>query len=385
MKNSNSRINRRVRQKRFFRKVRSKLKKKIRNGGVLSKATIRIYNLQRNRYWKQERAFESFIIEIPEHFCFLSDHESTIKFLRNLKDNLKKLGPRSLFISHENTKVIGLSASFSFDYEIENYLQKWKSRKLKLNISGKISQDREVNNFLLAFGLFKMLRIKPSKSSKMYDLDYLDKYISYKNDSSVEIVDKKAQASIGLTDYFDKCLRLNGKVIETKVRATLIDAFGELLGNAEEHCGETSPRWFVRGCYEKHSHYCKFAIINYGISIYESMSREGSTCSKSVSMFVKKWKKRTSGVKENIMSILNKNPNMEPLWNLMAIQEGISSKRTAFGSKGSTRGHGLMDVIEYISSIKDDKGVAEIAIISGGSKILIDFSYPIAKINIGQE
>lgn len=76
---------------------------------------------------------------------------------------------------------------------------------------------------------------------------------------------------------------------------------------------------------------------------------------------------------------------MEPLWNLMAIQEGISSKRTAFGSKGSTRGHGLMDVIEYISSIKDDKGVAEIAIISGGSKILIDFSYPIAKINIGQE
>jgi hypothetical protein len=372
--------------KRLFRKLRSKLKKRIKNGARLNNKTLRKYHLNINTHNKSHKKIKHSnnwrTLKIPRIFCFISDHESVFQFFKYFNNIFDSKKPKNIHIDHTETEEIGLSASYIFDMMINVYLRKWRDKKYSIEIKGITSNIRDINNFLLSFGLLSKYKFADPMPEGFVDPDYKLKYETFKYSGSSNYSYLKGNAASGLSEYFKKCLKYNNYILSDEGQAFLADVFGEIIGNAEEHSSKDSGEvfWNVLGCYNKDTSYCSFSIINYGNTIYESLSNPNSTSAeviKSVNDIINSNKSYLGQIKE-----LFTKDHEEPIWNAMALQDGISSKRTLKG-KASTRGQGLMDVIDFIGNLKSEKDLAQIVMISGKSKILIDYEYRIQYKEVG--
>jgi len=217
-------------------------------------------------------------------------------------------------------------------------------------------------------------------STENIDLDYKKNYRTVKFTGESLHTYQKSVASVKLTEYFDQCFKDNNLELKEDAKTNLIDVFGEIIGNAEEHCGIANGMWHVLGCYNKEKHECGFSIINFGKTIYDNLSDKSSTSA----VIIRKINKIMDSQRPFLKQIygLFSDQYEEPIWNIMALQDGISSKRTESGP-GSTRGQGIMDVLDFIEVVKAPKNGAKIAIVSGNSTILIDYKYPIIHKEIG--
>lgn len=386
MKNR-KKIEKHVAEKRYYRRLRSKYKRRLRNGAHLSNSFLKKYHLNKtqNRYRTigkyGHKKLQLLQIDIPERFSFTTDAEKTTSFLKKTNEQLAGDEPFNLFINHENTSEIGLGASFIFDQAIKSYILYWRQYRVHINLSGKVSKSKAVNNFLLSFGLLDELgMVHHSLFPDRADIDYKEKYITYKKVGSSTQKYAAGNASTELTQYFDSCLCENGFRIAEAAKSNLVDCFGEIIKNAEEHAGTKTTIWHVLGCYDKETHLCSFAIINYGMSFYESLANPESTA--------KEVLERVQRIVYSHIGFLRKlgivRENYEELiWTMMALQDGISSKRSATGVS-STRGQGIMDVIEFIDAIRSAQKETNLAILSGKSLVQIDFTYPILNKTVGK-
>lgn len=385
-------------KRRAFRKKKSALKKHVLNGGTLTPKEQFKYRIKPKLKFKKfenfnrqellsqlyDERFPVYIIELPMTFCLIKEPESTLEFLNKQKTYLEKELPRNIFISHEKTVEVGLSASSIFDQMILNLKNHWRKDNIKLQVFGMSSRKKEVNNFLVSFGLLKKIGINPSQLHTAVDSDYKNKFAVYAEEGSKDRSHLKGMASAGLAKYFDTCLRHTGHLLKPKGYTNLVDAIGELLGNAEEHAERTKEEvvnWQVYGCFEKDTNHARFAIINSGLSIFESLSNEASTSREvleKIEGVVLSHRSVGKKISDGVNELLFDQKTVEPIWNVMALQEGISSKRTQ-DEEGRTRGRGLMDVLDFFSELHTNNKDANIVIISGHSHIDIDFSYPVIK------
>ncbi|NTU49809.1 MAG: hypothetical protein HGA87_02775 [Desulfobulbaceae bacterium] len=357
---------------------------KLLRGGRVSKRTEKKYHLKTNPYLKEykKQSLETYSIKVPKHFCFLVDPQGTSDFLASLKKLLNKK-PRNYYIDHTETETIGPSPSYLFDELIKGEIEFWRAKKIRINVGGEISKTKKVNNFLLACGLLKSLKITAKVFSKdRVDWDYANKYLTFDYCGNKK---SSLHSSIGasrLVDYFNKCFNHNSFELTEFAKSELIGTIAEIIGNAEEHCGNEEGEWVVLGAYDKDEHICRFSILNKGRSIYESLSSKDSTAAE---------------VLEEVQSIIIKhkpiwekagrvfrNEDEETIWNVMALQDGISSKRTASGT-GNSRGQGIMDVLEFVDTVKAGDGGAIICLLSGKSVIKIDYEYPIIEKAVGPQ
>lgn len=377
--------------KRAHRKVRSALKAKIARGSqfessVLSRYSLNAYGYKRERNKTKQELIAALFdsecppieIKVPKVFCFIQDSKKTLEFLESLDSILVGEATRNIFISHEDTEYIGLSASYIFDTRIKELRDHWRRKNIKMRLWGRVSNSKEVNNFLAAFGIFKELGIDTKKINNL-DWSYETKFKSFKRIHSKGNPVLKSNAATELTKYFDDCLRHVGGELTDEGVTYLVDSIGELLGNAEEHSG-VDKNWKILGCFEKATRHVKFAIVNSGLSIYETLASNEST-SRDVLTRIEKvlidQRSFLTRTKDLAMRV-SEEEIIEPIWNVMALQEGISSKRTE-DSEGRTRGKGMMDVLDFISEIHQHHEDACIVIISGHSRILIDYEYPILR------
>ncbi|MDD4954488.1 MAG: hypothetical protein PHP17_00395 [Candidatus Omnitrophica bacterium] len=373
-------------KKLFFREIRSRLKRRLSRKARLPRVIKIKYHLY-NRYYVEKKAqrarkLEVCTIEIPEKFCFFSNPVVTNEFFEKLNTIFKRRKPRDIFITHENTKEISLSASYLFDRIIKEERNYWQKKGIFIRLSGKISRLKKVNDFLLSFGILNELGINAEKfSADIVDFDYKDKYFTIKIDGSRLNPTNKGKASEELAEYFNNCLRHNGFEMNIATKSSLIGIIGEIIGNAEEHCGNNEGKWHALGCYDKDEHNCSFAIINYGKTFYENLSDEKSTAAEVIAR-VKAIIDKQKPLWEKVKGKIFQSQDEEAIWTVMALQDGISSKRTEFG-QGSTRGQGIMDVLTFIDAIKSPKKAAEIYLISGHAEIIIDYTYPIVNKEVG--
>jgi len=380
-------IFKRIVSKHFFRKIRSRLKRKLYDGGVVARRIKRQYHLDSKNHYSDLKAFkqnklESKEIVIPKHFSFFRDPTGTSKFFKDLDKILSKHKPFKFFISHEKTEEIELAASFLFDQKIREYKIYWENYRIKINVSGKISDSKKVNNFLLSFGILNELGISAKTFSlEKVDLDYSDKYITRKLRGSKKIPSMLALASVSLIDYFDNCLKYNGLTLSRSTKTRLVESIGEIIGNAEEHCGNDIGHWAALGCYNKDDHNCSFAIVNYGKTIFENLSDATSTAAEVIHK-IEDVINQHRPILQKIHGLFFQKGHEEPIWNIMALQDGISSRRTAQG-RGRTRGQGIMDVLSFIEEVKAPGDSAEICLISGHSAIKIDYRYSIQNKLVG--
>lgn len=371
-------LKKKIDDKRNFRKIRSRLKSKLRRRANLPTLIKKKYNLlnYKHSHPKLMRAKERIEIIVPEVFCLMHDHEKAIKFLNEVEEQLKENPKSNLFVNHYNTKTIGLAASYLFDSKIKNYIEESRNIGYRISLIGKFSEDKDVNNFLVSFGLLNELDIKENYDRSRVDEDYGSKLLTYKISGSAIKPLKKGTASLGLSDYFNRCFNHNGFYIHAEALERISYAVSEIIGNAEEHAEENNKDWKVLGFYNKVNSTCSFAIVNYGCTVYESLSGRSST-SRDVLASIEK-------VINSHKSLLQKSKDLvkgvteECIWNVMALQDGISSKKPESG-KGSSRGQGLLEVLSFIDEIRDEGDTTEIDFISGSSKIRIDYEYPIVR------
>lgn len=372
--------------KRYFRSKRSEGKKLLRRGVEFNRSKLKKLNLKR---WKHAQSIERIDISalldqklnetlpvheirLPRVFCHLRNPKGTSNFLKELEDHLIKESPRRIFVNHEDVEEIGLAASWLFDELIANLRHRTHAASKKFYFQGKTSRDRNVNNFLAANGFIKKMNVATIKVQSAIDYDYWTKYQSSFKRGNKNRQELKGNASTELVEYFDKCLKNFRLKISMKGKRDLANAFSEIIGNAEEHV-EAVNDWFTLGCFEKHSKYANFAIINYGPSIYETLSSAESEAQKDISQ-IKDAVASHRSTFEKLGSLLGLDQNWEhPIWNVMALQEGISSKRYEDQIEPSTRGQGMMDFLQFISAVSDRSEDSEIVILSGYSHIKIDF------------
>lgn len=383
-------------KKRAFRKVRSRIKKNIRAGASPRKHVLSKYRLKRfrggsinalskmdliNRVIDQEIPLAE--IDVPKVLCFLRAPENTSKFLNDLNQRISTKEVQNINVIHRNTTEIGLSASWLFDEYIKSARNKYIAEKKKFHLRGTTSAIRRVNNFLMAFGFLKEMNIDKRWLKDTYDPDYKTKFKHFKAAGSKKITYRKGNACTELVNYFDNCLSYFHKKLTKDGREKLVDAFGEIIGNAEEH-GGTEVEWHVLGCFEKDTNYCNFAIINRGHSIYQTLSDAMSTTRPVLEKIEKVVLNHRNFLQKAEDFLLKDEKWIETIWNVMALQEGISSKRTE-DAEGDTRGQGMMDVLEFIAEIRAASADAQVAIISGHSYILVDYDYPIRRVHVGKQ
>lgn len=385
----------RYRKIRWYRRVRSRLKHRIRNGANVPRSVRQKYNLvgfvhgyrpssqsQQLSRWLQSEV-PRYEIVVPEIFCLYEDPEAALKFLQELDISLRAARPRNVFLSHRRTRKLDLAASWLFDLKIKELRDYWEKSGRKFFLGGEISDHHNVNRFLAAFGTLKQMGIDPLYFRHRIGSNNDDQFLLFHKTGSSTDPAAKGSVSIALTSYFDKSLRSSGKMLSNYGRGKLVDAFGEILGNAEEHPG-AGLEWTVLGCFDSKLLTVGFSILNDGMSIYQSLSDDKSTSKEvlsEVAEIIRANRPSYEKTIENIGSLFTPQKTDEPIWNVMALQEGISSKRTATG-EGSTRGQGLMDVIEFFTEVKGEEGY--ITVISGSSYILIDFKYPVTTFQVGQ-
>jgi len=377
---------RRMEYKRFRRKIASKIKKKRKNGGIPSNSTLVRYRLKKvkegyieRREWKTARKTRT--LKVPRNFSFRNDHNSVMVFLSELDEIMKSKTACNLKFSHEATESIGLVASFHLYSKLKTYEEHWRRKKIIISYSGKFSNHKSVNNFMLSFGLLKELGVKCPDNSESFDPDYLDKYFTYKRSGKRQRQSDKSVASAGLADYFAKCLRHLNREVSEEALATLTGAFGELIANVEEHSNTLERKWDVLGCFDKETRECKFAIQNIGISIYKNLYVYRKNPIENVSEIIEAMSlnRRMKRIKDNLARVLGAPSDEKELyWCLLAFQDGISSAETGPGD--APRGQGLMDVLEFMDEIRDRHAECEIVIISGRAKLILDFTYEVKKI-----
>lgn len=374
--------------KKGWRKKRSRLKRSFFHGSRLKKKEIIKYHL---RYFIKKKYFDPELLKyctfnklrnklypkkrlelvLPDNFSFIESHEETSKFLDDLERALSYKIPYDVDVVHQYTNNIDLAASHLFDEMIINYKDYWKKKRVFIRFAGNVSRtNKSVNNFLLAFGLLKRLGIKKI-SSDVIDHDYMEKYEIHKFAGRSDEEHLAGNASTQLADYFDSCLKHNGFKFKSRAKEKFAGTISEIICNAEEHGGENPVLWHTLGCYNKETHQCSFAIINSGKTIAETLRNSEHN---NVPQVIDD----KMGFFKRIKNYFNSSDNKETILNLIALQDGISSKRPdTFKGKASTRGQGLMTLLEYIDLIGTGDGDTIIAVLSGKSKLLIDFHYPI--------
>jgi hypothetical protein len=382
-------ILKRLELKRFRSRLRSKYIRKLRRGGKIDKLKAKKLHLYRkiSHYkkigtWSSQQKRNSYNITVPKIFDLSTEPELVLDFIDKLKKDLNHEAAYNIHIDHSKTERINLDASYLFDKIIKDYSEYWRKLHIKIKISGTASDNIDVNNFLLSFGLLAELNIiNHQLFPNLADRDYTSKYITYKKYGTSYKNYLAGNASTELVNYFDSCFRENQLRIKEDAKSSLVDCFGEIIKNAEEHSGKKPTEWVVLGCYTKSNHSCSFSIINYGNSFYESLADNKSTAQNVL--------KEVAAVIYNHNSFINKlmlNRELyeQAIYTYMAIQDGISSKRSESG-KASTRGQGIMDVMQFIDQIRNKNNQkTHLSIISGNTFLNIDYKYPLVEKKKGE-
>jgi hypothetical protein len=378
---------------RAFRRTRSSIKKKIRDGSIFDKRFLAKYHLRRYRAPKKQprdreqlvnelrdKKFSPYHVIVPKDFSFLDAPESTSSFLGKLGKDLNTKMIQNVKVFHEETRSIELSASWIFDNCIKSLREKCHAVEENFFLGGTTSSIRAVNNFLMANGFFREMGIGYAQIAKSVDFDYANKFKLFRKSGSKSVSHLKGNAATELVAYFNSCLNHLGKRLTKVGGGKLVDAFGEIIGNAEEHGGD-GVQWHVSGCFEKDTNYLNFSIINHGPSIYETLSDNKSTTKVTLEKIQKVVLSHRNVLAKSTDFLVKDERWIQTIWTVMALQEGISSKRT-LDEEGITRGQGLMDVLEFIKEASSTDN-PKLAIISGHSYILVDYEYPLTKEEIG--
>lgn len=303
-------------------------------------------------------------IVVPEVFSFTKEPEETIRTLQSIADIAFDNHIRSVFIDHSKCNVLDICASTVMDVLILAIKDKNRNRSYKIH--GQLSQNKKVNEILIASGIKKHLHLSESDIPGVECLPLLH------NESS----SKMAQS---ILEYLTRCLNSQSFSLKLEGRNKIAEMLSEVIDNCSQHA--KFHEWFALGHYSK-DRPCqgkvRLVIFNFGHTIYESF------------MDVKSEKKMYEYLKnkaKRLRDVYPDAPSEETLITLYALQDGIS--RFNHQDHQCDRGSGTIKLINIFQLIgrksnpKDKTAksclmsaeIPTMSITSGHTHILFDKKY----------
>lgn len=316
------------------------------------------------------RRGQSAHLKVPPIFCFLQDPEGALRFLGHLRRTLANQAIRSIHLDHKGCKHLGLDASVIMDTMLLEEQARRTRKKIRLYLSGTHPDDIGVKNMLRATGILRSINHPDSHLPDPEELRIIRCPTLRGDGKKPEASWTRDAAGTKIIEYFQKCLLLHNVELAPQGVAHMADLVTEALGNSEEHGGV----WYAIGFYvqrkDSDSGTCHLVLFNEGNTIYESMSAPNAS---------EEIKRRVSALAETHMKRgwFGFGPrvawDVEALWTLYALQQGVSSKL----HERPSRGNGTVEVISAFAELAGPG--RRMCILSGSSYILFDGQYSLGE------
>lgn len=329
--------------------------------------------------------------EVPEEFSLVDYPEEGFKFIQQVTAALILQKYPIINIDYGICKRADLGAQVFLDIILKDIISLYKRIKVikpsyvkVKEINGTNFKSEEIRKLLFSVGspAIHSKRSFVFKDIIPYKLCIHDREI---NGDPVKIREQKDLDTTTLVDYVLDCLKTLSRTLTPEKLDDLSTVIGEILINAEEH-STTKYRFSIGYFHEtnsngKHFGVFRLAILNFGKTIYEKFKDPNcpnkDVVEKMTSLSERYTKKSFFRSREF---------DEETLWTLYALQDGVTSVAPERFKK---RGNGSIQFIESFFNIKgkmkEEDDISRMAIISGNTSILFDGSYNINTKEIDDE
>ncbi|WP_164097759.1 hypothetical protein [Serratia marcescens] len=335
-----------------------------------------------NKKGIEKRFFEKERIKIPRKFSFYDNPEESLLFIHSVSKSISRGERKSVTIDYESAKyhclgaecLLGLvvtearKSNVNFDSNVivnGIYPKKQYHREIIKSI-GIVKEMDEANP-----GLLKDFTNKnDNPKQRVFKVDSIGK-----EDPSAFAQDRKNKTAESFSAYINKCLNDHDLKLKDAAEKHLTSCMGELIDNAERHCGLSQrPRWFVRGYVNNNALHpvCELAIINFGQTIaetFDNLPEDHYSMSIQVKPYVSKHLNKKGMFKEGLVTVA-------------ALQGRVSCKNI---TDSDSSGTGTIELLKFFQDMHDSmvriRGIEmdkpEMSLISGKTHIAFDGRYPL--------
>lgn len=289
-------------------------------------------------------------IFVPKVFSFFEQPEVALSFIYRATRLISESRKSNVTLNYSRSNKFCLGAECLLSLALS------EARKINPNFEGNVlingiyPRNEQHLEIIRDVGIVREIheendvQIEDSSNKK----DDIKQLIFYKDSIGKEnptafADDTKNLASEQFTNYINQCLDHYGLELIEDAAERLISCMGELLDNAERHCGLSQrPRWHVRG-YVNHDHsqpVCDVAVFNFGKSIpesFNSLPTDHYSFKNHIEPYVRKHQK-TKGL------------NRDALITIAALQERVSSHNV---EKKHSNGTGTVELLEVFQGMHD--------------------------------
>ncbi len=322
---------------------------------------------------RRVRSFGSAKLKIPKVFSFIENPLDTLRTIEKLQAITAQKSVKEIEIDHSGCEVLDLCASVVMDVTL---LQAQAHRKgNQLGLKGTYSEDVEVNVMLRGSGILKQLAHPHSILPESVEKTVRTCDLFHGKASRIERSRQCDEAATKLTDYFDRCLKMQGFALSRDGKFRLSSLITEVIGNAEEHGG----RWYTIGYFHQtkdRGGHCHVVLFNFGRTISESILEHAASQELTARIESLLATHRNRGF---LRGMLNPKWEKDALVTVFALQEGVS--RLSFTKRGVDRGNGTVSMIDFFNQLAG--GSQKMCLISGKTYILFDGKFNPQKKRVG--
>ncbi|MGT3162481.1 hypothetical protein [Yersinia enterocolitica] len=327
---------------------------------------------------------------VPKKFTFFEQPEIALNFIYRAMRLVRESKYRVVNLNYSRTTDFCLGAECLLSIALtEARKSNINFEKGNVSINGIYPPKSQHLEIIRDVGVVRDLsEAEDTKIQDFSNKETAQKQIIFINDSigkessSAFADDSKNKASELFTKYINDCLNPYCLELLPEAETKLKSCMGELLDNAERHCGLTQrPRWYVRG-YVNHSHshpVCEVAVFNFGKTIpetFQNLSNDHYSYNNHVLPYVNKHKKSKGMFKEGLVTIA-------------ALQERVSCMNA---SNKDSNGTGTMELLDVFQGMHDhlrriqgeDVIMPVMSLITGGTHIRFDGKFRIIKKKLKQ-
>jgi len=369
-------------EKRYFRNLKRTRRKKRRKQNVYENyesIPITLLSSACNRHWSGSNKIS---VHMNKQFTVIENPCATIDTFLQFAEASRSRKIWKIQFDHSDIENVDLAAESILDFIATEMRRETRSRRKKIEISGKFPNDKSLTRFLRVVGIIKNLGVKHEYLSKNEEgkLEIFQaRNKKHGSKGSASDADYKDIIVRKFVDHVDKCLATKNKLLTPAAKGKLVKYTGEIIDNVEEHTDIED--WTIVGYLDTltDNQVCEIAIYNFGKTIAESFMELAmdSYARSEVQPYVERHRK--SG-------FFTENWSEEDLLTLIALQGKISSKNK---NKFDDRGNGTIELINFFQQIhaecsSDKGGCAKMSILSGKTHIFFDGKYSLIQDDNGR-
>lgn len=319
---------------------------------------------------------EKLEIVIPKIFSISKNPEESLRFLRETFYRCRDEKVKKLNVDFSRCEELGLDASTVFDSILSAVFAERRRKNKELEMEGPyVEINRNIRGLLRTSGIFSHFKIylpPVEQDDKMLEkFTPFDLQRGHHNSNQSDVMATK------LTEYFDKCLKLQGYKLTRKGHHKFCQMLGEVVNNCEMHAGEISV-WHAIGNYcvseDKDVGELQLVLFDIGATMYEGLFANDSS---------EETKEKFQKMVKIHKNKFNNDWDEEALASVFVLQSTVSRKRDSNIEHEMDRGTGTIRLIESFKSIgcTTDGNTPKMTITSGRTHIDFLHNYSLRKQN----